>query len=43
MSVKAINSLSHHSDRDVSHLHSGAPGGIAMISFGAVYCLVPWL
>ena len=43
MSVKAVNSLSHYTDWTIGHVHSGALGWVAMISFGAVYCLVPWL
>ena len=43
LSVKAVNSLSHYTDWTVGHVHSGALGWVAFISFGAVYCLVPWL
>ncbi len=43
MSVKAVNSLSHYTDWTVGHVHSGALGWVAMVSFGAIYCLVPWL
>jgi cytochrome c oxidase cbb3-type subunit 1 len=43
MSVKAVNSLSHYTDWTIGHVHSGALGWVAMISFGSVYCLVPWL
>jgi cytochrome c oxidase cbb3-type subunit 1 len=43
MSIKAVNSLSHYTDWTIGHVHSGALGWVAMISFGAVYCLVPWL
>ena len=43
MSVKAVNSLSHYTDWTVGHVHSGALGWVAYISFGALYCLVPWL
>ncbi len=43
MSVKAVNSLSHYTDWTIGHVHSGALGWVAMISFGAVYCMVPWL
>jgi hypothetical protein len=27
----------------ISHVHSGALGGVGFVSFGAIYCLVPWL
>lgn len=43
MSVKAVNSLSHYTDWTIGHVHSGALGWVAYISFGAIYCLVPWL
>jgi cytochrome c oxidase cbb3-type subunit 1 len=43
MSIKSVNSLSHYTDWTIGHVHSGALGWVAMVSFGAVYCLVPWL
>jgi cytochrome c oxidase cbb3-type subunit I len=43
MSIKAVNSLSHYTDWTIGHVHSGALGWVAYVSFGAVYCLVPWL
>jgi len=43
MSIKAVNSLSHYTDWTIGHVHSGALGWVAMVSFGAIYCLVPWL
>jgi cytochrome c oxidase cbb3-type subunit 1 len=43
MSVKAVNSLSHYTDWTIGHVHSGALGWVAFISFGAVYFLVPKL
>ena len=43
MSVKAVNSLSHYNDWIIGHVHSGALGWVAFVSFGAIYCLVPWL
>jgi cytochrome c oxidase cbb3-type subunit 1 len=43
MSIKAVNSLSHYTDWTIGHVHSGALGWVAMVSFGALYCLVPWL
>jgi cytochrome c oxidase cbb3-type subunit I len=38
-----VNSLSHYTDWTIGHVHSGALGWVAFVSFGAVYCLVPWL
>ncbi|MEO9625070.1 MAG: cytochrome-c oxidase, cbb3-type subunit I [Qipengyuania citrea] len=43
MSIKAVNSLSHYTDWTIGHVHSGALGWVGMISFGAVYHLVPKL
>ncbi len=43
MSVKAVNSLSHYTDWTIGHVHSGALGWVGMITFGAVYFLVPKL
>ena len=43
MSIKAVNALSHYTDWTIGHVHSGALGWVGYISFGAIYCLVPWL
>ncbi|MBT5185956.1 MAG: cytochrome-c oxidase, cbb3-type subunit I [Kordiimonadaceae bacterium] len=43
MSIKAVNGLSHYTDWTVGHVHSGALGWVAYVSFGALYCLTPWL
>ena len=43
MSTRAVNALSHYTDWTIGHVHSGALGWVGFISFGAVYCLVPWL
>lgn len=43
MSIRAVNSLSHYTDWTIGHVHSGALGWVAYVSFGAIYCLVPWL
>ena len=43
MSVRAVNSLSHYTDWTIGHVHSGALGWVGFISFGALYCLIPWL
>ena len=43
MSIKVVNSLSHYTDWTIGHVHSGALGWVGYISFGAIYCLVPWL
>ncbi|MFC0219266.1 cytochrome c oxidase cbb3-type subunit 1 [Pseudochelatococcus lubricantis] len=43
MSVREVNALSHYTDWTVGHVHSGALGWVGYISFGTLYCLVPWL
>ncbi|MBB4305302.1 cytochrome c oxidase cbb3-type subunit 1 [Rhodobium orientis] len=43
MSIRAVNQLSHYTDWTIGHVHSGALGWVGFISFGAIYCLVPWL
>ncbi|VAW12320.1 Cytochrome c oxidase (cbb3-type) subunit CcoN [hydrothermal vent metagenome] len=43
MSIKAVNSLSHYTDWTIGHVHSGALGWVGMITFGAVYFMVPKL
>ncbi|HEY9056957.1 MAG TPA: cytochrome-c oxidase, cbb3-type subunit I [Aurantimonas sp.] len=43
MSIKAVNSLSHYTDWTIGHVHSGALGWNGLISFGAIYFLVPKL
>src|SRR5579872_561701 len=43
MSIKAVNALSHYTNWTIGHAHSGALGWVGYVSFGALYCLVPWL
>jgi cytochrome c oxidase cbb3-type subunit 1 len=43
MSIKAVNALSHYTDWTIGHVHSGALGWVGFVSFGALYCLTPWL
>ncbi len=43
MSIKSVNSLSHYTDWTIGHVHSGALGWNGMITFGALYFLVPRL
>src|SRR5262249_52239682 len=43
MLIKAVKALSHYTDWTIVHVHSGALGGVAFISVGAVYFLVPKL
>jgi len=43
MSLKDVNALSHYTDWTVGHVHSGALGWVAMISFGSLYHMIPRL
>lgn len=43
MAIRAVNSLSHYTDWTIGHVHAGALGWVAMISFGSIYALVPWM
>jgi len=43
MSLKEVNALSHYTDWTVGHVHSGALGWVAMISFGSLYHMMPKL
>jgi cytochrome c oxidase cbb3-type subunit 1 len=41
MSIRSVNALSHYTDWTIGHVHSGALGWVGMISFGAIYFMVP--
>ena len=43
MSLKSVNALSHYTDWTIGHVHSGALGWVALITFGSFYHLVPRL
>ncbi len=43
MSVKTVNALSHYTNWTIGHVHSGVLGWVGYVSFGALYCMVPWL
>ncbi len=43
MSIKPVNALSHYTDWTIGHVHSGALGWVAFVSFGAMYHLIPRL
>ena len=43
MSIKTVNALSHYTDWTIGHVHSGALGWVAFISFGALYHMIPRL
>ena len=41
MAIRPVNSLSHYTDWTVGHVHAGALGWVALITFGSLYTLVP--
>lgn len=43
MAIKSVNALSHYTEWTISHVHSGALGWVALISFGALYHMIPRL
>jgi len=43
MAIKEVNGLSHYTNWTIGHVHSGALGWVAFISFGALYYMVPKL
>ncbi|MGV6816378.1 MAG: cytochrome-c oxidase, cbb3-type subunit I [Thiotrichales bacterium] len=43
MALKSVNSLSHYTDWTVGHVHSGALGWVAMVTFGSFYHMIPRL
>ncbi|MGH6644036.1 MAG: cytochrome-c oxidase, cbb3-type subunit I, partial [Bradyrhizobium sp.] len=43
MAIRPVNSLSHYTDWTVGHVHAGALGWVALITFGSIYAAVPWL
>jgi len=43
LAIRPVNSLSHYTDWTVGHVHAGALGWVALITFGSLYTLVPAL
>jgi cytochrome c oxidase cbb3-type subunit 1 len=41
MAVKTVNALSHYPDWTIGHVHAGALGWVAMITFGSLYHMIP--
>ena len=41
LAIRPVNSLSHYTDWTIGHVHAGALGWVAFITFGAIYYLVP--
>ncbi|PSC05993.1 cytochrome-c oxidase, cbb3-type subunit I [Alsobacter soli] len=43
MAIRPVNSLSHYTDWTIGHVHAGALGWVALITFGSLYSIVPSL
>ncbi|MDB6182078.1 cytochrome-c oxidase, cbb3-type subunit I [Paracoccus fistulariae] len=43
MAIRPVNGLSHYTDWTIGHVHAGAMGWVALISFGSIYALAPLL
>ena len=43
MAIKPVNALSHYTDWTIGHVHAGALGWLAFLTFGTMYKLVPWV
>lgn len=41
MAIKSVNALSHYTEWTISHVHSGALGWVALITFGSFYHMIP--
>ncbi len=43
MAIKTVNAFSHYTDWTIGHVHAGALGWVAMITFGSLYHMIPRL
>ena len=43
MSIKSVNAVSHYTDWTIGHVHAGALGWNAFLSFGILYWVIPRL
>ncbi len=43
MSIKTVNALSHYTDWNVAHVHSGSLGWVGLVTMGSMYYLIPRL
>jgi cytochrome c oxidase cbb3-type subunit 1 len=43
LAIRPVNALSHYTDWTVGHVHAGALGWVALITFGSFYALVPMI
>jgi cytochrome c oxidase cbb3-type subunit 1 len=43
LAIRPVNALSHYTDWTVGHVHAGAMGWVALITFGSIYAVTPIL
>jgi len=43
LAIRPVNSLSHYTDWTIGHVHAGALGWVAFVTFGAIYAATPTL
>ncbi len=43
LAIRPVNALSHYTDWTIGHVHAGAMGWVAFITFGSIYAAVPTL
>jgi cytochrome c oxidase cbb3-type subunit 1 len=43
LAIKEVNALAHYTDWIIGHVHSGALGWVAFITFGSLYYMIPVL
>ncbi len=43
LAIRPVNALSHYTDWTVGHVHAGAMGWVALITFGSIYAVAPIL
>ncbi len=43
LAIKEVNALAHYTDWIIGHVHSGALGWVAFITFGSLYNMIPVL
>ncbi|MBA3699143.1 MAG: cytochrome-c oxidase, cbb3-type subunit I [Planctomycetes bacterium] len=41
LAIREVNALSHNTDWTIGHVHNGALGWVALISFGMIYWMIP--
>jgi cytochrome c oxidase cbb3-type subunit I/II len=41
LAIREVNALSHNTDWTIGHVHNGALGWVALLSFGMIYWMIP--